>query len=130
MPIAATFDLHANEDEEFLKWADISLVIKRYPHYDARLQGGRLRAANARETAILEHTEQQFLGRRTEVGKPVNDQGALARALERTGVYLALFLAAEQLLFDVPVGQRGRRSSIRLATSAGAAGWTNRHARG
>ncbi|MEO1080223.1 MAG: M81 family metallopeptidase [Pseudomonadota bacterium] len=41
VPIAATFDLHANEDEEFLKWADISLVIKRYPHYDTGLQGDR-----------------------------------------------------------------------------------------
>ncbi|MFN2328331.1 MAG: M81 family metallopeptidase [Chromatocurvus sp.] len=41
VPIAATFDLHANEDEEFLKWADISLVIKRYPHYDTVLQGER-----------------------------------------------------------------------------------------
>lgn len=41
VPIAATFDLHANEDEEFLKWADISLVIKRYPHYDTGLQGER-----------------------------------------------------------------------------------------
>ncbi len=41
VPIAATFDLHANEDEEFLDWADISLVIKRYPHYDTALQGDR-----------------------------------------------------------------------------------------
>jgi microcystin degradation protein MlrC len=41
VPIAATFDLHANEDEEFLEWADISLVIKRYPHYDTALQGER-----------------------------------------------------------------------------------------
>ena len=41
VPIAATFDLHANEDEEFLEWANISLVIKRYPHYDTGLQGER-----------------------------------------------------------------------------------------
>src|SRR5690606_13199412 len=30
-----------NEDEEFLKWADASFTTKRYPHYDARLQGER-----------------------------------------------------------------------------------------
>lgn len=42
--IAATFDLHGNEDEEFLKWADAAFVTKRYPHYDAFIQGSR--AAN------------------------------------------------------------------------------------
>lgn len=41
VPIVASFDLHGNEDKEFLKWADASLVIKRYPHYDSFLQGGR-----------------------------------------------------------------------------------------
>ncbi len=41
VPIVASFDLHGNEDEEFLKWANASLVIKRYPHYDSFLQGGR-----------------------------------------------------------------------------------------
>jgi len=41
VPIAGTFDLHANEDEAFLEWADLSLVIKRYPHYDTALQGER-----------------------------------------------------------------------------------------
>jgi microcystin degradation protein MlrC len=41
VPIAATFDLHGNEDEEFLKWADATFVTKRYPHYDAFIQGGR-----------------------------------------------------------------------------------------
>ncbi|MDX1284786.1 MAG: M81 family metallopeptidase, partial [Draconibacterium sp.] len=41
VPIAATFDLHGNEDEEFLKHADASFVTKRYPHYDTFLQGGK-----------------------------------------------------------------------------------------
>ncbi len=41
VPIAATFDLHGNEDAEFLRWANFSFVTKRYPHYDAGLQGER-----------------------------------------------------------------------------------------
>jgi len=40
-PIVATFDLHGNEDGEFLSVADGAFVTKRYPHYDARLQGER-----------------------------------------------------------------------------------------
>lgn len=41
VPIAGTFDLHGNEDEEFLRWADGAFVVKRFPHYDAYLQGER-----------------------------------------------------------------------------------------
>lgn len=41
VPIAASFDLHGNEDAEFLKWADFAFTTKRYPHYDAALQGAR-----------------------------------------------------------------------------------------
>ena len=41
VPIAATFDLHGNEDAEFLEHADFSLVTKRFPHYDAYIQGER-----------------------------------------------------------------------------------------
>ncbi|MDH5599638.1 MAG: M81 family metallopeptidase [Cyclobacteriaceae bacterium] len=41
VPIAASFDLHGNEDEEFLKWANAAFVTKRFPHYDAFIQGGR-----------------------------------------------------------------------------------------
>jgi microcystin degradation protein MlrC len=41
VPIAASFDLHGNEDEEFLDWADAAFVTKRFPHYDAFLQGER-----------------------------------------------------------------------------------------
>lgn len=39
--IAGTFDLHGNEDEEFLRWADGAFVTKRYPHYDSYIQGER-----------------------------------------------------------------------------------------
>lgn len=41
IPIVGTFDLHGNEDEEFLKWADGAFVTKRFPHYDAYRQGQR-----------------------------------------------------------------------------------------
>jgi microcystin degradation protein MlrC len=39
--IAATFDLHGNEDDEFLKHADMSFAVKYFPHYDEYLQGER-----------------------------------------------------------------------------------------
>src|SRR5258707_2098114 len=39
--IAATFDLHGNEDEEFLKHADMGFAVKYFPHYDGYLQGER-----------------------------------------------------------------------------------------
>jgi microcystin degradation protein MlrC len=41
VPIVGTFDLHGNEDEEFLRYADMSFVVKRFPHYDAYIQGER-----------------------------------------------------------------------------------------
>ena len=41
VPIVGSFDLHGNEDEAFLRWADMAFVTKRYPHYDAGLQGAR-----------------------------------------------------------------------------------------
>ena len=41
VPIAGTFDPHGNEDGEFLKYADFSLSMKYFPHYDGRLQGER-----------------------------------------------------------------------------------------
>ena len=41
IPIVATFDLHGNEDQAFLESADGTFTVKRYPHYDARLQGER-----------------------------------------------------------------------------------------
>src|SRR5207237_3089793 len=39
--IAATFDLHGNEDEEFLAHADMAFTVKYFPHYDEYLQGER-----------------------------------------------------------------------------------------
>lgn len=39
--IAATFDPHGNEDEEFLRHANLAFCIKYYPHYDGHLQGER-----------------------------------------------------------------------------------------
>jgi microcystin degradation protein MlrC len=48
IPIAATFDLHGNEDGAFLEQADFAFVTKRYPHYDARLQGERAARALVR----------------------------------------------------------------------------------
>ena len=50
VPIAGTFDLHGNEDAEFLEQADFAFVTKRYPHYDAALQGAR--AARALHRAM------------------------------------------------------------------------------
>ena len=39
--IAATFDLHGNEDGEFLNYADMAFAVKYFPHYDGYLQGER-----------------------------------------------------------------------------------------
>jgi microcystin degradation protein MlrC len=39
--IAATFDLHGNEDGEFLQHADMAFTVKYFPHYDGHLQGER-----------------------------------------------------------------------------------------
>jgi microcystin degradation protein MlrC len=39
--IAATFDLHGNEDEAFLGHADMAFAVKYFPHYDGYLQGER-----------------------------------------------------------------------------------------
>jgi microcystin degradation protein MlrC len=41
VPIYVTLDLHANEDRELPEAANGVLIIKRYPHYDAALQGDR-----------------------------------------------------------------------------------------
>lgn len=40
-PIAATFDPHGNEDDEFLRQADLAFAAKYFPHYDGYLQGER-----------------------------------------------------------------------------------------
>ena len=41
VPIAGTFDLHGNEDQEFLEHANFAFVTKRFPHYDSGVQGER-----------------------------------------------------------------------------------------
>lgn len=39
--IAGTFDPHGNEDDDFLRYADLAFCVKYYPHYDYPLQGER-----------------------------------------------------------------------------------------
>jgi microcystin degradation protein MlrC len=39
--LAATFDPHGNEDEAFLRHADMAFTVKYFPHYDSHLQGER-----------------------------------------------------------------------------------------
>jgi microcystin degradation protein MlrC len=39
--IAGTFDLHGNEDDAFLAYADMAFAVKYFPHYDGHLQGER-----------------------------------------------------------------------------------------
>src|SRR5215510_461993 len=40
-PIVGTFDPHGNEDEAFLRHADMAFTVKYFPHYDSYLQGER-----------------------------------------------------------------------------------------
>jgi microcystin degradation protein MlrC len=39
--IVGTFDPHGNEDEEFLRHANMAFTVKYFPHYDSYLQGER-----------------------------------------------------------------------------------------
>jgi microcystin degradation protein MlrC len=39
--MVGTFDPHGNEDEEFLRHADMAFTVKYFPHYDSHLQGER-----------------------------------------------------------------------------------------
>jgi microcystin degradation protein MlrC len=39
--ITGTFDPHGNEDEEYLRHADMGFTVKYFPHYDMYLQGER-----------------------------------------------------------------------------------------
>ncbi|MQY78069.1 MAG: hypothetical protein GH151_02570 [Bacteroidetes bacterium] len=41
IPIFITLDLHANEDHELTDVVNAVFIVKRYPHYDSRLQGER-----------------------------------------------------------------------------------------
>ena len=68
VPIAGTFDLHGNEDGEFLRWADFAFVTKRYPHYDADLQGAR--AARALRLTLRGEYEPTTASRRPGIITP------------------------------------------------------------
>ncbi len=102
VPIVATFDLHGNEDEEFLQWADGAFVTKRFPHYDSYLQGERaaryLRlvmrgdyqpTTATRRPPIVTPTVLQWTG-----AYPVMDIMERARRWEarEPGVYVSVFL--------------------------------------
>jgi microcystin degradation protein MlrC len=39
--LVGTFDPHGNEDEQFLRHADMAFCVKYFPHYDMHLQGER-----------------------------------------------------------------------------------------
>ena len=41
IPIVGTFDPHGNEDDAFLRHADMAFCVKYFPHYDMHLQGER-----------------------------------------------------------------------------------------
>jgi microcystin degradation protein MlrC len=101
VPIVATFDLHGNEDETFLQWADGSFVTKHYPHYDTREQGeraarylrnvmrGAYRPAKAvQRVPILTATVLQWTGQ-----SPVMNIMERARVWEnrRSGVFVNVF---------------------------------------
>ncbi|UCC75228.1 MAG: M81 family metallopeptidase [Gemmatimonadota bacterium] len=101
VPIVGTFDLHGNEDEEFLRWANGAFVTKRYPHYDAYLQGERaarfLRAVMrgsyvpttaTRKPPIITATVLQWTGR-----SPSMDIMERARRWEarEPGAYVSVF---------------------------------------
>lgn len=102
VPIVATFDLHGNEDEAFLEYADGSFVTKRFPHYDAYEQGERaaryLRkmmndeydpATAVRRPPILTATILQWTGQ-----SPLMDVMERARRWENRepGAYVNVFL--------------------------------------
>ncbi len=101
VPIVATFDLHGNEDEEFLRWADGAFVTKRYPHYDGWHQGERaarylrniMRGAYRPTTAsikppVVTGTVLQWTG-----ASPSMDIMERARVWENTnpGTYVSVF---------------------------------------
>ncbi len=101
VPIVGTFDLHGNEDAEFLRWANGAFVVKRFPHYDAYLQGERaarfLRAVMrgtyvpttaTRKPPIITATVLQWTG-----ASPAKDIMERARRWEarEPGAYVSVF---------------------------------------
>ncbi len=102
VPIVATFDLHGNEDKQFLEYADGSFVTKRFPHYDAYHQGERasnyLRRVmkeeytptkSVRRVPIITATVLQWTGQ-----SPLMDVYERARRWEdrHKGAYVSVFL--------------------------------------
>jgi len=102
VPIVGTFDLHGNEDEQFLEYADGAFVTKRFPHYDAYRQGQRasrylrnvMRGTYSPTTAsrtppILTATILQWTGQ-----SPIMDVMERARRWEdrEPGAYVNVFL--------------------------------------
>jgi microcystin degradation protein MlrC len=102
VPIVATFDLHGNEDDAFLRWADGAFVTKRFPHYDAHRQGERAArylhrvmrgdyspATATRKPPILTATVLQWTG-----ASPVMDIMERARRWEdrEPGAFVSVFL--------------------------------------
>jgi microcystin degradation protein MlrC len=102
VPIVAAFDLHGNEDEEFLRWADGSFVTKHFPHYDSWFQGERAATyirrimrgeyspvTVTRRVPVVTPTVVQWTG-----ASPVMDIMARARRWEDQypGVYVSVFL--------------------------------------
>lgn len=102
VPIVAAFDLHGNEDEEFLRWADGAFVTKHFPHYDSWYQGERsaiyLRRIMlgeydpvrvTRKVPVVTPTVLQWTG-----ASPVMDIMARARRWEEQfpGVFVNVFL--------------------------------------
>ncbi|MFV1989102.1 MAG: M81 family metallopeptidase, partial [Gemmatimonadota bacterium] len=83
--IAGTFDLHGNEDAEFLRWANFAFVTKRFPHYDDYLQGER--AARALRLAVRGEYDPTTATRKPGVITPTVFQwtgaGAPASIMER-----------------------------------------------
>lgn len=101
VPIVGTFDLHGNEDAAFLRHADAAFVTKRYPHYDAHLQGERAArfldltmrgdyepTSATREPPLITATVLQWTGQ-----SPAMDIMERARRWEarRNDVYVSVF---------------------------------------
>jgi len=101
VPIAGTFDPHGNEDEEFLRQANFSMVMKYFPHYDGRLQGERaarllIRTARGdyqpttatRKPAIITPTVMQWTGQYPWINLI---QRALVWEARRKDVFVSVF---------------------------------------
>jgi microcystin degradation protein MlrC len=142
--IAATFDPHGNEDEEFLRHADMAFTAKYFPHYDGYLQGERAARTLVRairgdykpahttlKVPIISPTVVQWTG-----ASPWMDlvQRALTWEAREPDVYVNVFFGFP--FADVPdVGMtiqvltNGRPElAVRIARDMAEAAWRDRHA--